>query len=484
MTIELNAHGMRYELWLRRSANDGRSAVEHKALPLHVAAVVAAGDPAITDELKLRGWVKVQPESKTLAEAGAQLLFASTAALRTLQFIAAAGPGSVLNLNDVKQQADKLREAIDGYTDNVAPPEDEPLDTEIIHGQTISLRAHRIVYPAGSEPLFDRAVLPDELDEDPELDADETDRQLYAIKHHQMNTKGDLLRVQTALADVAEIVFTQADDASACVLKLQELLRHDHLEAKPEGALDLSLAGNLRALLVCLDPDAADNLVEPFAVLERITVLVSELEARAADAEQSLSSAAEQLGKETLARVNADRARHEMQDELGRVASVLIVARHTPAGVEDTAAQVRKLATKLQEHDNEREAARRLVHAAAIDHAEATTATARDVVDAIHDWLEVQPAGEATSATAQFIEMRIGIRDSSPIDLPSPKVVKATNLEHGWDFNTWGENAPQIPKPPSLPTDGYGNLLGTDESAGTKVANALMWVVGKLFPKT
>lgn len=527
MTIELQAHGMRYQLWLVRVANDGRSIVQHKALPLHVAEVVAAGNPAITAELKERGWVKVPVESKTMAEAGAELVHAASVLLRDAD-------DRRLNLTI----RNRLREAINTYTDNVAPPEDETTGTdsalELLHaaGETLhwlrqtdadrhisglKLRASRlenaiakvigtkIIFPAGSEVLFDRAVLPDELDEDPELDADETDRQLYAIKSHQMDTKRMLHEAQTVLADVAEIAFTRAADASAAVLEIQGRLRSH--EPRPEGALDLSLAGNLRALLVCLDPDAATNLVEPFAVLERITVLVSELEARAADAEQSLSSATEQLGKETLARVSADKARHEMQDELGRVASVLIIARHTPAGVEDTAAQVRKLAEKLQEYDNEREAARRMVHAAVdllplyLGNTPIALSHHGTVLnDAIHDWLDLQPAGEATSATAQFIEKRMGIRDSAPIDLPSPKVV-AADPEHGWDFNTFGdigtahraggvtaaefvEGVRKLPKPPSLPTDGYGNLLGTEETMGTKVVNAAMWALGKLFPKT
>lgn len=467
MTIELQAHGMRYQLWLVRVANDGRSIVQHKALPLHVAEVVAAGNPAITAELKERGWVKVPVESKTMAEAGAELLFAATKALRLIDRI---NDGEVMATRETSRAtASDLQVAINAYTDNVAPPEDEGVSLTANGGppvfdragllpDTIAVKAHRIVYPAGSEPLFDRAVLPDELDEDPELDADKTDRQLDAIKSHQMETKHMLHEAQTVLADVAEIAFTRAADASAAVLEIQGRLQSKGCTSynpetgfcgkpgcvvcsRPEGALDLSLAGNLRALLVCLDPDAADNLVEPFAVLERITALVSELE----------------------------KVRHETQE--------------SERSLDDALAA-------------EREAARKTVHAA-VDLLQvylgnrpiAGSFEGTRLNDAIHDWLDLQPAGEATSATAQFIEKRMGIRDSAPVDLPSPKAVKATNLEHGWGGITaaeFAEGAASLPKPPKVPAiDADGSpLLPSDGTIGSVVARGVYWALDKLWPKT
>lgn len=331
--------------------------------------VVAAGDPKITGRLRELGWVKVQPESKTMAEAGANLLHAASA---LHEFVKKIELVSVQDLGDADRLALALEEAINAYTDNVAPPEDEPEPT--YHGVPVSVRSYQIVYHAGSEPLFDRAVMPDEVDEDPELDAQEF------------------------------------------------------------GALDLSLVGNLRALLVCLDPKAPDDLLEPFAVLERITTLVGELEKHA--------------------------------NALGMTEALRMAT-----------ATVEELLT-------EREVARKLVHAATdlvsmylSGRAIAESAVASAANDSIHEWLDLQPAGHAKASTTLFVEKRLGIR---PLDLPSPR--ESVRQAGGFTSAEFAAGVAKFPKPPSLPTDGFGKLLTPDDSAGTKVAAAFGWVLNKLFP--
>ncbi len=149
--IELKRSGAVCVLMLRHGLqrqNPSMTFVE--ASPSDVAEVVAAGNPEITRALAAVGWRKVAPESKTMAEAGAELVHAAAIVQSFLEEL------SIEEDSEAKEASRigyVLKNAINNYTDNVASPEDS--EGEAAFGYR------------NFEALRTRTVLPDEIDEDP-----------------------------------------------------------------------------------------------------------------------------------------------------------------------------------------------------------------------------------------------------------------------------------------------------------------------------
>lgn len=221
--IEIKKGGQRGVLMVKFSDAGGvPTMVLQQAQAEDIANAVAAGDPKISGRLNELGWRKVKPESKTMAEAGAELLHAARAAHRAIGL--------------------ELTNAINNYTDNVAPLDDD----SIVLGYRCFVA------------LLTRKVLPGEIDEDP--------------KPNVVLPK------------------TQFDKLQAGISK-----NFEHMIQA------------VRALIVCLDSDTSDELQDPVKMVERLAELVRERDKAAEDAEHAMSLMLQQMGKETVARVEAQR---------------------------------------------------------------------------------------------------------------------------------------------------------------------------------
>lgn len=248
-----------------------------------VAAVVAAGDPLITSELRKVGWVDAAKflESvvmPTATEAGAELLHAASEVVAFLDDLSIEETSELEHSQRLQQQ---LQEAIDNYTDNVAPPDDE--EAELPRSAFVTISSHPIIQPEAVTKRLDvtlpiglwmRDVLPDEVNEDPKPNP-----------------------------------LQYLEPGEHVVLPKEEF---NKLTAK-QGATFDHLFHAVRALVVCLDSDVSDWLQDPLKLVERLGELVRERDKAAHEAEHAMTLMLTQMGRETLARVEADRQRDSMR---------------------------------------------------------------------------------------------------------------------------------------------------------------------------